>query len=130
MVEHLWQDLRFAVRQLRKNPGFTGAATLMLALGMCAGVSIFAFVDAALLQPLPYRDPTRLLGVFGSVAMFPENNLSYPDYLDWKQQSTVFQSLEAYQRSGFLLATSTGAEPARGSRVTRASSACWAWLPC
>ncbi len=118
VVEHLWQDLRFAVRQLRKNPGFTGAATLMLALGMCAGVSIFAFVDAALLQPLPYRDPTRLLGVFGSVAMFLENNLSYPDYLDWKQQSTVFQSLEAYQRSGFLLATSTGAEPARGARVT------------
>ena len=118
VVEHLWQDLRFAVRQLRKNPGFTGAATLMLALGMCAGVSIFAFVDAALLQPLPYRDPTRLLGVFGSVAMFPENNLSYPDYLDWKQQSTVFQSLEAYQRTGFLFATSTGAEPARGSRVT------------
>ena len=118
MIEHLWQDLRFAVRQLRKNPGFTAAATLMLALGMCAGVSIFAFVDAALLQPLPYRDPTRLLGVFGSVAMFPENNLSYPDYLDWKKQNTVLQSLEAYQRSGFLLATPTGAEPARGARVT------------
>src|SRR5882757_1918602 len=51
-AETVWQDLRFAIRQLRKNPGFAGTAVLVLALGIAASVSIFAFVDAALLRPL------------------------------------------------------------------------------
>lgn len=70
-LDHLLQDLRFAIRQLRKNLGFTCTAVLVLALGMCASVAIFAFVDAALIKPLPYRNPSRLAGVFESVAMFP-----------------------------------------------------------
>ena len=57
LLDNLWQDFRFAVRQLRKTPGFTATAILMLALGMCASVAIFAFVDAALLKPLPVRIP-------------------------------------------------------------------------
>src|SRR5579863_7887408 len=56
------QDFRFSLRQLRKNLGFTITAILMLALGMAASVAIFSFVDAALLKPLPYRDPSRLVG--------------------------------------------------------------------
>ncbi len=55
------QDLRFAVRQLRKNLGFAATAILVLALGIAASVAIFAFVDAALLQPLPYQNPSRLV---------------------------------------------------------------------
>ncbi len=57
--ESVWQDLRFALRQLVKNPGFAFTAIFVLALGMGASIAIFAFVDAALLKPLPYRDPTR-----------------------------------------------------------------------
>src|ERR1700744_3097895 len=59
-LETVWQDLRFAIRQLRKNAGFALTAILILTLGIGASVAIFAFVDAALLQPLPYRDSGRL----------------------------------------------------------------------
>ena len=57
------QDLRYAVRQLRKSPGFACTAILVLTLGMCASVAIFAFVDAALIKPLPYPNPNRLVVV-------------------------------------------------------------------
>src|ERR1017187_5508807 len=60
-VESMLQDLRFAVRQLGKNPGFAGTAILVLALGMAASTAIFAFVDAALLKPLPYQNASRLV---------------------------------------------------------------------
>ena len=68
-VETVLQDLRFAARQLRKNPGFTATAVLMLALGMSASVAIFAFVDAALIKPLPYKDPNRLVILFESIPL-------------------------------------------------------------
>ena len=61
--ETVWQDLHFALRQLRRSLGFTLTAVLMLALGIGASVAIFAFVDAALIKPLPYKDPTRLVDV-------------------------------------------------------------------
>ena len=61
--ETVAQDLRFALRQLRKSPGFAATAALVLALGIGASVAIFGFVDAALIKPLPYSDPTRLVGV-------------------------------------------------------------------
>lgn len=117
-VENLLKDVRFSLRQLGKNLGFTATAILMLALGLCASVSIFAFVDAALLKPLPYRDSNRLVGVFETVPMFPQSNLSYPDYLDWKKENKVFRSLDVYERSGFTMATPSGPEPARGARVS------------
>jgi macrolide transport system ATP-binding/permease protein len=117
-LENLAQDLRYAVRQLRKNPGFSTTAVFILALGVCASVSIFAFVDAALIKPLPYRDPSRLVDVAESVQMFPRSNLSYFDYLDWKKQNKSFESLEAYTQAGLLLKTPTGAVPLRAARVS------------
>src|ERR1700728_1573468 len=81
------QDLRFALRQLRKNPGFALTAIAILALGVGASVAIFAFVDAALIKPLPYPNPTRLVNVTESAAMFPRANLSYYDYVDWKKMN-------------------------------------------
>src|SRR6266567_7763739 len=83
--ETVWQDLHFALRQLRRSLGFTVTAILMLALGIGASVAIFAFVDAALIKPLPYQDPNRLVEVTESVAMIPRANLSYLDYVDWKK---------------------------------------------
>jgi predicted permease len=112
------QDFRFAFRQLRKNPGFAFTAIAMLALGLCASVSIFAFVDATLIKPLPYQDPARIVGVYESTPQCPQCNLSLPDYLDWKQRNKSFASLDAYDHPGFLLSTPEGAEAARGSRVT------------
>src|SRR5580698_7261351 len=62
--ESLCFDIRYACRQLRKNPGFTATAILVLALGIGASVAIFAFVDAALIRPMPFRDPARLVSVY------------------------------------------------------------------
>ncbi|HEX6465479.1 MAG TPA: hypothetical protein VFZ98_13545, partial [Vicinamibacterales bacterium] len=102
-------DVRFALRQLRKAPGFTATAIFTLALGICASLAIFAFVDAALLQPLPYPQSDRLAGVFESVEMFPRSNLSYWDYVDWKRLNTSFSSLSAYGGTGAALTTPGGA---------------------
>jgi macrolide transport system ATP-binding/permease protein len=118
LFDNLAQDLRFTFRQLMKNPGFTCAAILMLALGMCASVAIFAFVDAALIRPLPYREPTRLVGVYESIPLCKRCNLSYLDYLDWKKLNKVFQSLEAYHDSGFILTTPGGKEAATAAQVS------------
>jgi macrolide transport system ATP-binding/permease protein len=118
LLENLRQDVRFAIRQLRKDPGFTAIAISILALGVCAAVSIFAFVDAALLKPLTYTDSARLVGVFESVQMFPRSNLSYPDYLDWKARNTVLSSLDIDQQRRFLMTGSGETQPVRGARVS------------
>ncbi|HYL77788.1 MAG TPA: ABC transporter permease [Bryobacteraceae bacterium] len=118
VLDNLLRDTRYAIRQLRKNPGFSLTAIVTLALGMCASVAIFAFVDAALLKPLPYQNPGRLVGVFEASLGETRNNLSYLDYRDWKKLNTVFRSLDVYQRNGFLLSTATGIEPTRGARVS------------
>jgi predicted permease len=118
VLNNLGNDLRFEVRQLRKNPGFTVTAIAMLSLGMCASAAIFAFVDAALLKPLPYKSASRLVGVFESIPLFQYSNLSYADYLDWKKQNTVFSSLEVYHHRSFIQATATGAESRQGARVS------------
>ena len=118
-LENLLQDVRFAIRQLRKNPGFTATAVLMLALGLCASVSIFAFVDAALVKPLPYKNPDRLVGVFEiSGTKCPQCPLSYPDYLDWKRLNQVFSSLDMYEHRSAILGTPRGAQPAHSARVS------------
>lgn len=118
LFDHLRGDLRFAFRQLRQSPAFTAAAVFVLALGTCAGAAIFAFVDAALLAPLPYREPARLVGVYESLPTCPLCNLSYPDFLDWKARNQAFSAFDAYQRSGYALVTASGPEPVRGARVT------------
>src|SRR5271168_3281768 len=73
--ETVMQDLRFALRQLRKNPGFALTAIVILAMGIGASVAIFGFVDAALIKPLPYVNPTRLVGVYESTEECPKCNL-------------------------------------------------------
>ena len=112
------QDFRYALRQLRKSPGFACTAMLVLTLGMCASLSIFAFVDAALIKPLPYPSPNRLVLVTENAPMFPVSNLSYPDYLDWKRLNQVFSSMDVYNETGYLLRTPAGTEPVPGIRVS------------
>jgi predicted permease len=116
-LESLWLDLRYALRQLRRNPGFTATAILMIALGLGASVAIFAFVDAALIKPLPYRDPSRLIALFESNSLGPRFHLSYLDYLDWKRLNSVFTSVEAFDDTTFLLNTVSGVERAQGATV-------------
>ncbi|QNI33909.1 ABC transporter permease [Alloacidobacterium dinghuense] len=116
--EGMVQDFRFALRQLRKNPGFALTAIVILTFGIGASVAIFGFVDAALIKPLPYKDPNRLVVLFESIPLGPRFHLSYPDYVDWKRQNTVFQSLDVYAPYGFMLTDSDGTHQADGARVS------------
>jgi len=117
-MENLLQDVRYALRQLRKSPAFAITAILILTIGIGASSAIFGFVDAALIRPLPYAEPGRLVDVNESAAMFPRNNLSYQDYLDWKRLNQVFSSLVAYNQSGYLLRNSSGSEPVSAVKVS------------
>jgi predicted permease len=112
------QDVRYALRQLRKSPGFACSAILILTMGIGASAAIFGFVDSALIKPLPYANPTRLVEVTESAAMFPRANLSYPDYLDWKKLNQVFSSMDVYNETGYLLRTAVGSEPVKAVRVS------------
>ena len=117
-LESVLHDLRFALRQLVKNPGFACTAILILALGIGASVAFFAFVDAALLKPLPYLNPARLVGVYEHTLLCPRCNLSYFDYLDWKKDNKAFASFDVWNSTGFLLKTPAGVQPALGTRVS------------
>lgn len=111
-------DIRHSLRQLVQNPGFACVAIVVLALGMGASIAIFAFVQATLIKPLPYLNPDRLVSATESVAMIPRADLSYPDYLDWKNKNDVFQSLDVWDQRGYMLATSSGVQLVPGARVS------------
>jgi hypothetical protein len=116
--ETVIQDIRFAIRQLRKNPGFAATAILILALGIASSVAIFAFVDAALIKPLPYWNSSRLAVLYESIPIGPKFHLSYPDYVDWKRENKVFSSLNVFAPYGFMQKTSDGLRHADGARVS------------
>ena len=116
--ESVCQDLRFALRQLRKNPGFAATAILILTLGIGASVTIFSFVDAALISPLPYHDPSRLVVVFESNSLGSRFHVSYLDYLDYARENKVFTSLDVYAPYDFMQQTPTGVQKADGARVS------------
>ena len=118
ILESTIQDIRFTLRQLRKNPAFAITATLMVALGIGASVAIFAFVDAALIKPLPYKDPSSILFVTETTPEIPRAAISYPDYLDWKRLNKVFTSLDVYGQRGYLVSTQSGMEMVFGARVS------------
>jgi macrolide transport system ATP-binding/permease protein len=123
IVEHGMQDLRFALRQLLINPGFACTAIVVLTLGIAATVTIFGFVDAALVRPLPYEDPSRLVHVFGTrpetLHSQSRGSVSYQDFRDWRERNRAFRSIAAYDvRAGFNRTTAAGPERVRGLRVT------------
>ena len=116
--ETVLQDLRFSLRQMRKNPGFAATAVLILSLGIATSVAIFAFVDAALIKPLPYKDSPKLVQLFESIPLGPRFHLSYPDYLDWKRMNKTFSSLDVFAPYGFMQKTAQGLKPADGAHVS------------
>ncbi|MGH9755941.1 MAG: permease prefix domain 1-containing protein, partial [Blastocatellia bacterium] len=98
MIAGLWQDLRYGARMLAKAPGFTLLAVVTLALGIGANTAVFSVVNAVLLRPLAYREPERLVALWGAN---PERKvlnrpLSTPDFDDWRAQNRVFEALAAY----------------------------------
>ena len=117
-AETVVQDLRFAVRQLRRSSGLAVTAILVLALGIGSSTAIFGFVDAVLIQPLPYASPNQLVAVDESSAMLPRTNLSRNDYEDWKRLNTTLSSLDVYGGTGFLLRLGSISEPVAAARVS------------
>lgn len=107
-VEEFIQDLRFALRQLRHRPAFTLTAIFTLALGFGASIAIFAFVDAAMIKPLPYREPQRLAWVTETVEIMGPANLSWQDYQDWQRQNRSFDSLAVWRYAGFQMRVGEG----------------------
>ena len=90
--ESIWQDGRYAVRSYAKAPSFTLALVATIALGIGASTAIFSMVNGIILRPLPYPEPARLVELWGNVkrAKVERRGASYPDYADWRQQSTSF----------------------------------------
>lgn len=117
------QDLRYALRVLAKSPGFAVVGILTLALGIGANTAIFSVVYAALLRPLPYYQPERILTLGETRSQTPLKdeevaNTSYPDYIDWTQQAKSFESLGGYQGDQFIYAGAGDPETLEGGQVT------------
>ncbi len=115
------QDLRYAIRMLRRKPGFTLIAVLALALGIGANTAIFSVVNAVLLRPLPYRQPDRLVMVWQRLTgatSYPKLPCSPPDYIDYRDQTQTLEDVAAFLNDNFTLTTPSGAERVSGSRVS------------
>src|SRR5262245_58537971 len=109
-------DLRFAFRQLLKNPGFTAVAVLTLALGIGANTTIFTMAYGVLLKPLPLPQSERLVNVFekGPNSRLPKTPVSAQNYLDWKARSKSFTALTCFQ-SASVNVGADGGTPERWS---------------
>src|SRR5258708_5443536 len=93
----LLKDMRFAIRMLVKNWSVTAIIVVVLALGIGANTAIFSVVNAALLRPLPYTDPDRLVRLSEDSPNVPQMSISYPNYLDWREQNKIFSGMAAMQ---------------------------------
>ena len=114
------KDFRFALRQLRKAPGFTFIAVLTLALGIGANTAIFSVIYAVLLRPLPYPDGDQIMIVTETDANQPQISVSFPDYVDWRRDNTSFENIALSRRESFNLSGLQGRAPEQvsGALVT------------
>ena len=119
-LEALWQDVRYGVRMLVKNPGFTLITVVTLMLGIGVNTAIFSVVYSVLLRPLPYDAPEKLMAVY---SMYPQKNffrsvVSAPDFVDWRAQNKVFEAMSAYAWGSYTLSGSDLPERFNGLGVS------------
>ncbi|HZD96476.1 MAG TPA: ABC transporter permease, partial [Candidatus Sulfotelmatobacter sp.] len=87
--------MRYAIRVLRKSPGFSVIAVLTLALGIGANTGIFSVVSAVLINPLPFHQPEQLVSLFQEIPNFKNGSISYPNFKDWRRMNTTFAAMAA-----------------------------------
>jgi putative ABC transport system permease protein len=112
MIETLIQDIRYGLRQLRRNPSFTAVAVLTLALGIGANTAIFSAVNALLLNPYPFPEPDRILWADARHVSGKNSGAGYRDFLDWREQNDVFEEMAIVPGLGAFTLTGHG-EPQR-----------------
>ena len=118
LFTHLSQDFRYAVRMLRKSPGFTAVTALTLALGIGANTAMFSVVDSVLLRPLPYKDSERLVIVWEKPPKYERNSSSAANFLDWREQNHVFDNLVGTTFASFNLSGKGLPERVDGMRAS------------
>jgi predicted permease len=117
-LEELLQDLRYAARMLRKNPGFTLIAVLTLALGIGANTALFSVVNGVLLNPLPYPHPEQLVTLHESKPNFDRGSISYPNFRDWQKNNRTFASMAIARGYGYSLTGLGDAEQVRARFIS------------
>ncbi len=120
-LEDLGQDIRYALRMLRKNPAFTVVAVLTLALGIGANTPIFSVVNSVLLRPLPFQNPERLVDLRETEVAPGDYPLSGPDYLDWQAQNHSLEAISLYGWRQIMSASGTGEPEPAGVVSTQAN---------
>src|SRR2546428_416885 len=96
----IMHNLKFACRQLLKNPGFTAVAVLTLALAIGPNTAIFSVINAVLLRPLPYQQSEQLVWLSERSPEFASISISYPNFDDWRRQQSVFENFGVYNLTG------------------------------
>lgn len=117
----IWQDLKHALRALRRKPGFTTVTVLTLAIGIGGTTAIFGAVNAVLLRPLPFPAPDQLVRVFKTSVKQPDRvggTVSPPDYTDWRRDNQVFTELAAYDSDSIAITGHGAAEVVQIGEVT------------
>jgi predicted permease len=112
------KDLRYGLRMMAKNPGFTAVAVLTLALGIGANTTLFSVVNGVLLNPLPYQQPDRLIALYSRTPNSPTWSISYPNFLDWVRDNRSFSALAAYREEDYNLTRMGEPERVSGEMVS------------
>ena len=112
------KDLRYGLRMMAKNPGFTAVAVLTLALGIGVSTTLFSVVNGVLLNPLPYPQPDRLVALYSRTADSPRWSIPYPNFLDWVRDNRSFSALAAYREEDYNLTGMGEPERVAGEMVS------------
>ena len=102
-MQTLWQDIRYGLRMLGKNPGFTAVVILTLALGIGANTALFSIVNGVLLNPLPFTEPDRLVSMYTRTPEFTRASVSYLNFLDWRRDNHSFSAIAAFRGENYNL---------------------------